>query len=61
MTALEPNVLTGAVVATAIDGAISRLTWLIEGPLPAEEHQVALDLIHDLQAWKAKFVFRKDL
>jgi hypothetical protein len=47
-------------------GARARLQWIAEGAMGAEEFEVLLDLIQDLEAWQArhgpelsKFEFRR--
>ena len=42
-------------VATAVQGAISRLAWLSEGPLPHEEAQTVLSMEAELSDWLRRF------
>jgi hypothetical protein len=34
-----------------LSGIKSRIEWAAEGPIPAEEQQVLLDMIGDLDEW----------
>jgi hypothetical protein len=46
-----PNQPVASVVASAIRGALSRLDWIDEGPLPHEEAEAVRSLRLDLEHW----------